>query len=129
MSGQTSPLFDHPRPLPTWLTPFASYVQQRGNVKLIRANDKENDQGIAFVVNKCEFHLPEINPHQAHPQQDLHKELTRQQAFLQSVQAKLDNPHFLNHAPDHVVAHERKKQQDAKERIKALQQRLHHTEK
>ncbi|MEM7362036.1 MAG: valine--tRNA ligase, partial [Bacteroidota bacterium] len=111
-------------PLPTWLTPFAFYIKQRGNVGQIRPDDKGNDQGIAFVVNKCEFRLPEINPQQAASRQDLHKDLAHQRAFLSAIQKKLDNPKFVAHASETVVARERKKLQDTKERIQALEQLL-----
>ncbi|NLA15484.1 MAG: valine--tRNA ligase [Bacteroidales bacterium] len=54
----------------------------------------------------------------------LHAELTYYRKFLSSVEKKLANESFLQRAPRKVVDIERKKQSDAKSKIKALEKQL-----
>ncbi|MDD5821863.1 MAG: hypothetical protein PUD23_07420, partial [Prevotella sp.] len=42
------------------------------------------------------------------------------------IQKKLANENFIAHAPEAVVARERKKQQDSEEKIAALKESLSH---
>ncbi|MGM9791492.1 MAG: valine--tRNA ligase [Candidatus Cryptobacteroides sp.] len=51
-------------------------------------------------------------------------ELEHQRGFLASVQKKLSNQSFVAHAPENVVAVERKKEADAQARIAALEASL-----
>jgi len=48
-------------------------------------------------------------------------ELEHQQKFLSGVRAKLSNENFVAHAPEKVIAIERKKESDALERIAAIE--------
>ena len=54
----------------------------------------------------------------------LEADLAYQQKFLASVRAKLANTNFVAHAPEAVVAMERKKESDALERIAAIEASL-----
>lgn len=51
-------------------------------------------------------------------------ELDHQRKFLAGVRAKLGNANFVAHAPEAVVAVERKKESDALARIEALEESL-----
>ena len=51
-------------------------------------------------------------------------ELERQRGFLAGVRKKLSNETFVSHAPEAVVANERKKEADALARIEALEETL-----
>ncbi len=51
----------------------------------------------------------------------LEADLKYQQGFLATVEKKLSNERFVNSAPEKVVALERKKQSDAKEKIAAIE--------
>ena len=52
------------------------------------------------------------------------KDLEYQQRFLASVRAKLANEKFVAHAPEAVIANERKKEADALSRIESLEKQL-----
>ena len=54
----------------------------------------------------------------------LEAELARQKSFLEGVRRKLANENFVAHAPEAVVAGERKKEADALSRIEALEKSL-----
>ncbi|MDA3930318.1 MAG: hypothetical protein PF541_15315, partial [Prolixibacteraceae bacterium] len=54
----------------------------------------------------------------------LEEELKYTKGFLISVTKKLSNERFVNNAPAQVVEIERKKQEDAEIKIKALQERI-----
>jgi valyl-tRNA synthetase len=54
----------------------------------------------------------------------LEEELKYTQGFLNGVTKKLSNERFVNNAPEKVVELERKKQADAEDKIKALEERI-----
>ncbi len=56
--------------------------------------------------------------------QKLNEQLEHQRRFLSSVEKKLNNPNFVNKAPEQVVQREREKQQSAMARIKVLEQQI-----
>jgi valyl-tRNA synthetase len=55
---------------------------------------------------------------------ELLKDLTHQQNFLQSVLKKLSNERFVQNAKPEVVELERKKQADAEARIRTIEESL-----
>ncbi|MDA3817052.1 MAG: valine--tRNA ligase [Prolixibacteraceae bacterium] len=54
----------------------------------------------------------------------LEEELKYTKGFLNGVTKKLSNERFINNAPENVVELERKKQTDAEDKIKALEERI-----
>ena len=54
----------------------------------------------------------------------IHAELDYYRKFLLSVEKKLANETFVQRAPEQVVAIERKKQEDARAKITALEEQL-----
>jgi valyl-tRNA synthetase len=54
----------------------------------------------------------------------LSAELERQQGFLASVRKKLANEAFVAHAPEKIVALERKKESDSLSKIESLEQAI-----
>jgi valyl-tRNA synthetase len=54
----------------------------------------------------------------------LRGEIEEKEGFLESVEQKLNNPQFVNKAPDAVVDRERQKREDAMAELKRLEDNL-----
>lgn len=72
-------------------------------------------QGVELFIPMPE-HLMNVEEEVAR----IEKELNYARGFLQSVEKKLSNERFVNGAPENIVALERKKKQDAEEKISIL---------
>ncbi|MFP4557199.1 MAG: valine--tRNA ligase [Bacteroidales bacterium] len=99
-------------------------VKLAGLDKLEYTNDKV-DGSAAFMVKSSEFFVPlQGFVNQEEEKVKLTEELNYTKGFLKSVQKKLSNERFVNNAPPKVVEMERKKQTDAEEKIKVIEERL-----
>lgn len=79
----------------------------------------------SFLVKSTEFYVPlEGFVDTEEEIAKLEEELTYTRGFLVSVEKKLGNERFVSGAPAQVVEVERKKQADALEKIKVLEERL-----
>ncbi|NDC40703.1 MAG: valine--tRNA ligase, partial [Chitinophagia bacterium] len=82
---------------------------------------------LSLVVNadKLYLQLPESAAMDTGAQREqLLKDLEYYRGFLASVEKKLNNEKFVNNAKPDVIASERKKQADAQEKIKAIEESL-----
>ena len=80
---------------------------------------------INVVVGTHKFYLETEQEIDTTAQKDkLQKELDYQKGFLHSVEKKLSNERFVQNAKAEVVEAERKKKQDAEEKIKAIEESL-----
>ena len=80
---------------------------------------------VSFIVGTIKLSVPlEGFVNTDEERAKLLAELEHQKGFLASVQRKLSNASFVAHAPEAVVAVERKKEQDALARIEALESSL-----
>ena len=98
-------------------------------VKLVNVSsweqvDKAPEQAISFRINTQEYFVPVAASNIEEERLKMEEELTYQIGFLKSVEKKLSNERFVSNAPDQVVAIERKKAEDARSKITALQARL-----
>ena len=57
------------------------------------------------------------------------KELQHLEGFLMGIRKKLGNENFVAHAPEAIVARERKKESDSVEKIAALKQTIEELKK
>jgi valyl-tRNA synthetase len=99
-------------------------VKLAGLDKLEYTSDKI-DASASFLVKSSEFFVPLdgfVNEEEEIAK--LTEELNYTKGFLASVMKKLSNERFVNNAPAQVVEVERKKQADAEEKIKVIQERL-----
>jgi len=80
---------------------------------------------LSFRVKSDEFYVPlneEIDVEEELIK--LKEELLHANGFLNIVNKKLSNEKFVNGAPEKVVALEKKKQADALEKIKTIEERI-----
>ncbi|MDD4395410.1 MAG: valine--tRNA ligase [Bacteroidales bacterium] len=79
----------------------------------------------SFIEQNVEYMIPIAqNINVEEELKRLNEELAYTQSFRESVLKKLSNERFVNNAPEQVVATERKKQADAEEKIKLLQEQI-----
>lgn len=79
----------------------------------------------SFIVEGSEFFIPfTANVDVEAEKKKIEEELTYTKGFLKSVEGKLNNEKFVNNAPAPVLESERKKQADALNKIKLLEEKL-----
>ncbi|HPN23227.1 MAG TPA: valine--tRNA ligase, partial [Tenuifilaceae bacterium] len=87
--------------------------------------DAKIDGAASFMVGNIEVYIPlEGLIDAAEEKAKLIEELNYTKGFLDSVMKKLSNERFVNSAPANVVDLERKKQADALDKIKTLEERI-----
>lgn len=111
--------------LPTWLTPWASYVKKLAHLTNITPRQEKPRNAASYSIQDSTFYLilgdkMDISQEKAR----LEKELAYTQGFLTSVLKKLYNDNFMQNAPAQVIAIERKKKADAEAKCKLLTERL-----
>ena len=80
---------------------------------------------VSFIVGTVKMSIPlEGHIDAGEEKAKLTAELEHQRKFLASVRAKLGNEKFVSHAPEAVIAAERKKESDSLARIEALEASL-----
>ena len=80
---------------------------------------------VSFIVGTVKMSIPlEGHIDASEEKARLESELDRQKKFLSGVRAKLGNEKFVAHAPEAVIAAERKKEADSLARIEALEASL-----
>ncbi|MBR7168172.1 MAG: class I tRNA ligase family protein, partial [Bacteroidales bacterium] len=95
------------------------------NLSKIEYVAEKVENALSFMVGTVECYVPfNQNIDKDAELKKLEDELAYTQGFLQSVLKKLSNERFVNGAPEKVVAMERKKQSDAEQKIKALEEQI-----
>ncbi len=104
---------------------YSSVVTKMANLSAINVVAEKDPTASAFMVGTDEFAVP------LGDMIDVEAEIAKQEAqlkhlegFLAGVKKKLANEKFVAHAPEAVVAMERKKQSDSEEKIAALKESL-----
>ncbi len=104
---------------------YTSVITKMANLSAINVVAEKDPTASAFMVGTDEFAVPLGNLI------DVAAEIEKQEAqlkhlegFLAGVKKKLANEKFVAHAPEAVVAMERKKQSDSEEKIAALKESL-----
>ena len=104
---------------------YTSVITKMANLSAINVVTEKDSTASAFMVGTDEFAVPlgdlidvaaEIEKQEA--------QLKHLEGFLAGVKKKLANEKFVAHAPEAVVAMERKKQSDSEEKIAALKESL-----
>lgn len=111
--------------MPVWLAPLTCYVEKLVNLESIVVTQDEPPHAASCHVQGVAFYLPLGSAIDvAQESTRIAKELAYTQGFLNSVSKKLSNERFIQHAPENVVATERKKQADAEAKLKLLREQL-----
>jgi valyl-tRNA synthetase len=107
---------------------FADYndvIMKMANLKSISVVEQKDPTASTFMVDTDELAVPlgdliDVKAEIA----KMEAQLAHLEGFLNGVQKKLSNERFVQHAPEAVVAMERKKQRDAEEKIAALKESI-----
>jgi len=104
---------------------YNAIVSKLGNVSKTEIRNEEVLGAATFMVKATAFYIPfEGNVDAEAEIAKINEELTYNRGFLDAVIRKLGNEKFVASAPAKVVEIERKKQADAEEKIKILEERL-----
>lgn len=104
---------------------YNSIITKMANLCAIHVVTGKAVDASAFMVGTDEFAVPVGNLIDVEAEiEKQEKELQHLEAFLAGIKKKLSNEKFVVHAPETVVARERKKQSDAEEKIAALKESL-----
>lgn len=104
---------------------FDAVLRKMGNLHQLDVVNEKVDGALSFRVKSTEYYIPLgdlVNVEEEIAK--IEEELKYTRGFLTSVMKKLGNERFVSGAPEQVVATERKKQADAEEKIKLLEERL-----
>ena len=103
---------------------FYPVICKAANLSEIKSGSAEGTS-VSFIVGTVKMSIPREGLINADEEKSkILAELEHQRGFLASVQKKLSNQNFVAHAPENVVAVERKKEADAMARIAALEASL-----
>jgi len=99
-------------------------VKKAANLGEIRPGTAEG-ASVSFLVGTVKMSIPMSGfVDEGEERARLQAELEHQQKFLAGVRGKLSNEKFVAHAPEAVIANERKKEADCLARIEALEASL-----
>ncbi len=108
-----------------FMSQAGSLIMKLANVSAIKEVDSFDPSvtGVNFMVSTTEFFVPVQIDTKAEIAK-IEAEINRYTAFLAGVRKKLSNERFVSGAPQAVVQLERKKESDATEKLKALNELL-----
>jgi valyl-tRNA synthetase len=111
--------------MPDWLAKFEEAIVKLAFIDKIILAEQLPQEAISFTIQGYTFFiLLQQALDVAQEKERLTKELAYYQGFLETVNKKLHNVHFLQKAPQHILAVEYNKQKDATVQITLLQERL-----
>ena len=103
---------------------FDAVIEKLANVT-VQYSEQKPESSFGFRAGIFEYYVPvsagiDVSAEKA----KLTEELNYLKGFLASVEKKLSNEKFVNGAPEQVIANERKKQADAQEKIRLIEDSL-----
>ncbi len=106
-------------------TSFDDMIVKLCNISTLEYITEKPATAGSFVVGATEFFVPLGDKVDVEAEiKKLTEELNYTKGFIKTVEKKLNNERFVNNAPEKVVAMERKKQSDAMERIRILEEQI-----
>jgi len=108
-----------------WPEHYESVISKLANVNKLEHATAKVEDATSFLVRTHECFIPvgDMIDKEAELEK-LNKELEYNKGFLNSVMKKLGNERFVNNAPEKVVEAERKKKDDAEQKIKTLEEQI-----
>lgn len=104
---------------------YNSIISKMANLETIDVAKEKPADASSFMVGTDEYAVPLGNLIDVAAEIDkAEKELQHLEGFLMGIRKKLSNDNFVAHAPEAVVARERKKESDSVEKIAALEQTI-----
>jgi valyl-tRNA synthetase len=108
-----------------YIPTYNTILEKIGNLSELSTSDQEVEGALSFRVQTSTYYIPLAEVvNVAEEIVKIEEELKYTLGFLESVKKKTMNERFMASAPANVVELERKKQTDAEEKIKMLQERL-----
>lgn len=104
---------------------FDSVAVKLANLSSYTYTQQKVDGAVGFMIMNNEFFVPlQGNINVAEEKERLNKELEYNKGFLKSVLVKLSNERFVANAKPEVIESERKKESDALNKIKLIEEQL-----
>ena len=104
---------------------YNEVISKMANLDCIEVVQEKSADAAQFMVGTDEYAVPVGNLIDVEAEiQKQEAQLQHLEGFLAGVKKKLANEKFVAHAPEQVVAMERKKQHDSEEKIAALKESL-----
>ena len=106
------------------LSPVIAKLANVSNIEHLTSID-DSEAGVSFMSGTLKVFVPLSGlVDESEEIKKLEAELTYLEGFLKSVRGKLSNEKFVAHAPEAVVAAERKKESDAMSKIESIKKSL-----
>lgn len=106
------------------LSPVIAKLANISNIEHLTSID-DSEAGVSFMSGTLKVFIPLSGlVDESEEIKKLEAELTYLEGFLKSVRGKLSNEKFVAHAPEAVVAAERKKESDAMSKIESIKKSL-----
>ena len=104
---------------------FDDIIKKLCHIETLEIIEQSVQNTISFRVKSNEYFIPiSGNIDITAQKQKLLEELKYAEGFLKSVEKKLSNERFIQNAPQRIIAHEQKKQTDARAKIQTLKASL-----
>jgi valyl-tRNA synthetase len=104
---------------------FEAVVLKQANLSEIKIVTDKPESAVSYITADAEYYIPLGELHNSEEEiKKLEDELRYTLGFLESVMKKLNNEKFVNNAPAKVLELENRKKDDAKTKIKAIEERL-----
>jgi valyl-tRNA synthetase len=103
---------------------YKAVISKLANIESCEVVKDLPEQVLSFRVGTAAYYLPFSVENPEEELAKLNQDLNYQKGFLARVQKKLSNTRFVDHAPAQVVEIERKKEKDALEKIKHIEQQI-----
>ncbi len=104
---------------------YVSVIMKMANVESVHEVASKNEGAATFMVGTTEYAVPLGNLIDVSAEiEKAESELKHLEGFLAGVMKKLSNEKFVAHAPEQVVALERKKKSDAESKMATLKETL-----